>query len=212
MTVNINPSSFRPELEPYVGQRLFVQGVLIDIQKPSKKTRNHYTLVFGSLYFPNEDIEIDHAVITVTKKFLRQCELNEQPIETFRPYGFTVAITKYTHNKWNKELQVITTAENYAIGDINVHRLEQLDELPLFPEKRCTSSGRQPLSLFLLNRINTIAENPASEIKKGELIHILYLLPNNGAREAYMDMYSYKIRQTKYTKTDIKNTLYRNTN
>ena len=178
----------REELAKYNNERLYVEGVLIDINQPNKKNSNRLGLVFGSVSLPNEKMELDHVVISVPDNFAERHEL-----QLFKKYSFTALVGSY--NKRKMIMGTPVQAKAYHLVDINHKRFEEIQ--PNQPED---------LSRHLKNRLASIQRQGVS-INMVELNRILRG-KKEGEREKYLSTLSKTLTKTDVTHADILNTIY----
>lgn len=181
----------REELRPYKKQRLGFEGVLIDIIYPNRRNGYLYGLVFGSIYAPNEKIEVDHAVIQMD-----QLSFKKAGLELFNRYYFTAVVKSYF--KLTNILGVMAERENFMLAEINLNKLKE------FP----VSYIEQP-TMFVQNRINSImmckGDNPFT---KEWLMEQVLRLPNDGSVEEFIDDCSRRNQQSHVGRHDMINILY----
>lgn len=178
---------FRHELRPFVKQRVFVKGVLVDIRKPNQKNKNTYGLVFASIHLPNENIELDHAVIAVSQSFI-----NKNDLKLYDIYEFTALVGTYDHSRYFKNLNVSVMTKAYQLTTINFKRFK-----PSYFEESLVNT----LSLYLKNRVNQKSSLSIFKQTPEELTQTLLNLPNSGEREEYVNTLS-KARQAVKLNTD----------
>jgi len=182
----------REVLRPYKNRRIGFEGVLIDIIRPSDKNAYHYGLVFGSVYAPNERIELDHSVIQVTKSTFMEIE-----VHLYQRYYFTADIEKYY--KAVRVLGVPVLRDSFMLTNIRSHKITRRDSAQL----------AQP-TMFTLNRIRNILSCKTSEINHTEqdVLDVIAKLPNDGAVEKYINEYTSSY-QRGLSMNDILDVLYR---
>lgn len=178
----------RLALAPYVGQRLYAEGILIDINKPNKKNGHTFGLVFASITLPNEKLELDHVVIPVTKAFI-----NKQKPVIFTKYAFTACVSSYT--KLSRLQGVLVNIDAYQLKDINAKRFDKI------------SAKKPKLSLFLENKLKKIDQHQYHHLNTHALRTIL-LKKNEGEREEYMMQLTLTLQKRSVTRADILNELY----
>lgn len=179
----------RLTLEPFVGQRLFVEGVLIDINNPHKKNGYTYGLVFASVTLPNERMELDHVVIPVDKRFMAQ----HQP-KLFTKYRFTALVDSYT--KIKKIYGISAHVRAYQLNHINSKRFAQAD-----------LSVPTELSIYIQNKLRRFASSNL-QLNVDELGRILSTKPE-GERERYLNQLTMTLQKTSVTRADLLNELYK---
>lgn len=178
----------REELAKYNNERLYVEGVLIDINQPNQKNHHKYGLVFGSVNLPNEEIEIDHVVIAVPESFM-----NKHDLSLYNKYGFTAKVGTYYKRK-----VILNTPANvraYHLTDINARRFTEL-----------TKNKPDDLSRHLKNRIASLQKR-GLPIDIGELNRILRS-KNEGEREQYLNNITKTMSKSDISHADILNTIY----
>lgn len=180
--------SRREELSSYVNERLYVEGVLIDINKPNKKNQYRAGLVFGSVKLPNEKIELDHIVISVPESFIYKNEL-----KVYNKYGFTAKVGTYTKRKHILGTSVHT--KSHHLTDINQNRFKELE--PLCPPE---------LSRHIKNRLATFQRNEMP-INMLEINRILREL-NEGERERFLSSIAMTTKRKDITHADILDSIY----
>lgn len=180
--------SKREELAPYNNERLYVEGVLIDITKPNKKNHHKAGLVFGSVYLPNEDIELDHIVIAVPETFTRNKE-----IELFNKYGFTAEVGSYYKKK--NILGTLASVKAYHLQDINSRRFETIEPVV-----------KSDLSRYLKNRLSSLHRRGVPV----DMTELNYALreKKEGERELYLKKIMMTLNKKDVTHADIMNAIY----
>lgn len=180
--------SRREELSHYVNERLYVEGVLIDINKPNKKNQYRAGLVFGSVNLPNEKIELDHIVISVPESFIYKHEL-----KIYNKYGFTAKVGTYTKRKYILGTPVHT--KSHHLTDINQNRFAELE--PKCPEN---------LSRHIKNRLATFQRNnmPINMVELNKILRTL----NEGERERYLSNIAMTTKRKDITHADILDSIY----
>src|SRR5699024_10587238 len=136
----------------------------------------------------NEDIEIDHVVISVAEKFAEK-----HGLKLFTKYGFTALVGSY--NKRKIILGTPVQVKAYHLVDINQRRCEELEARRLSEHSghvkyRLSSLHKRgvPIDMFELKRI-------LREKKEGE-------------REQYLNTLSTTLIRKNVTHADILNTIY----
>lgn len=172
----------RDALRPYKHQRLSFEGVLVDITLPTKKNHHEYGLVFGSVYAPNECIELDHVVITCNK-----ATFNRARLELYKRYKFTAMVDSY--KRANRIAGTLAQTEVFMLTDIKAHRINEIE----------TSRLTQP-SLFVLNRIQTsmLCETRPVAHTEEELLTLALREPNDGSVERFIDAYTKQNQVTEF--------------
>lgn len=178
----------RSILEPHVGKRVFVEGVLIDITTPNKKNHFTYGLVFASVNLPNEKLELDHVVIPVKKDFTQLHEL-----KIYTKYGFSALVDTYEKTK-NIE-GVLVQAKAYQLNNINKNRFNE--SVPLHGK---------PLSIYIQNRLRrlSIMKLPIDIDQLGTVLQ----KKAQGEREQYIGQLTTTLQKTNVTQANILDTLY----
>lgn len=181
--------SRREELAQYNNERLYVEGVLIDINQPNKKNKYRTGLVFGSVSLPNENIELDHVVISVPDNFVEKHEM-----KLFNKYGFTALVGSYSKKKII--LGTPVQAKAYHLVDINQNRLREIE-------------GGKPedLSRHLKNRLTSLHKRgvPIDMIELNRLLRD----KKEGEREQYLNTLSITLTKKDITHADILNEIYK---
>ncbi|MBD7970374.1 hypothetical protein [Paenibacillus gallinarum] len=187
MTANLDT---REELRPYRNRKLGFEGVLIDLIQPNAQNKQTYGLVFGSVYAPNEKIELDHVVIKVSK-----CVYQASNVELFNRYRFTAFIESYMKVKSFDGIEALT--ESYMLVKPNI--IEVME-----------NSNMQQPTKFVKSRIKSIMICKTSDIRhtEAELYEMISKLQNNGSVENFINKYTRSIQHKKVTQTDIINTVY----
>jgi hypothetical protein len=180
----------REVLRPYKKQRIGWEGVLIDIIPPNKRNGYTYGLVFASLYAPNEDIELDHAVIKMEPQEFKRADFSQ-----YTRYYFTAAVASYY--KAVSILGVIAQRENFMLQNINMRKLREL------PESKMT----QP-TMYVATRIHNIMLSKELRHTEEELIDTVLHTPNDGSVERFINDCTNSYRQTSVSKKEIEETLY----
>lgn len=180
--------SNREELSNYVNERLYIEGVLIDINKPNKKNKFRAGLVFASVCLPNENIELDHIVIAVPESFIYKHELR-----IYDKYAFTAKVGTYSKRKYILGTPVNT--KSHHLTDINQNRFKKIK--PSCPED---------LSRHIKNRLATFQKNQLP-INMPEINRILREL-NEGERERYLSNISMTTKRKDITHADILDSIY----
>lgn len=180
--------SRREELSQFVNERLYVTGVLIDINKANKKNKYRTGLVFGSVYLPNEDIEIDHIVIAVPESFVVKNSL-----KLYDKYGFTAKVG--TYNKQRYILNTPVSTKSHHLTEINQNRFEKLK--PNKPED---------VSRHIKNRLSSFHKNDVP-INMSAINTVLRNL-KEGERERYLNNISMTTRRKNVSHADILESIY----
>lgn len=191
-------------MRPYKKKRLGFEGVLIDIIEPNSRNGYSYGLIFGSVYAPNEHVEIDHAVIKVSKYDfnLITSYLN---FECFKHYHFTAQIATYYKVAYFEGLStkgepyVEAKKENFMLQNLNAAKIEPITEPHL----------TQP-TIYVNRRIDNIMLCKTSPVRhtKEQLLGIVANLPNDGSVEHFINTYTQSYQYTKVSEYDLINTLY----
>lgn len=178
----------RSILEPHVGKRLFVEGILIDITSPNKKNHYTYGLVFASVNLPNENLELDHVVIPVKKDFTQLHDL-----KIYTKYGFSALVDTYEKTKSIEGIFV--QAKAYQLNSINRNRFYEAAPL-----------NGKPLSLYLQNRLRRLNQMnlPIDIDQLGTVLQ----KKAQGEREQYMGQLTTTLQKTNVTQANILDTLY----
>lgn len=189
MTTNMDT---REELRPYRNRKLRFEGVLIDVIQPNSQNKLNsltYGLVFGSVYAPNEKIELDHVVIKINKN-----AYHESNVHLFNRYRFTATVESYM--KIVKIEGISAQTESYML--IRPNRIEVMEG----------SSLQQP-TRFVKNRIERITTcNTSGDHNTDELYAMIEQRKNNGDVEEFCEKYIRGLQPNKVTKLDMINTLY----
>lgn len=190
----VDRSDKREILRPYRGQRLGFEGVLIDIVKPNPRNKYAYSLVFASLYAPEEKIELDHVVISITK-----AEFNTIHLELYTRYYFTAEVTKYF-----KTVHILGTPvkqENFMLDRLNIYKMVE----------RTTSDLNQP-TIYTMNRIQNVLLSKVIEPEHNEeeLLQIINDIPNDGKVEQFIEEYNKRYQNVALNKLDMIDALYTN--
>lgn len=187
-------STFRPELEPFVYQRIPVQGVLVDIVPGTAKTKGATSLVFASIIIKHHNIEVDHVVFHVPKTFQRRHNL-----ELFTVYSFTAKVTPYLRKKRIPGVRGEINARNYQLVDINDKR---------FKKEPFESTALSKHLILQARHLSVRADNP---LTYNELSATMLNKPNDGSREKYIESISKKYQRKAVTHHDTLRTLTRGT-
>lgn len=184
----------RSALLPYKKQRLSFEGVLLHIIPPNKKNRFTHGLVFGSLYAPNEDVELDHAVIEVDHGTF---VFNK--FELFKRYTFTAKVSIY--RKTGPIMGIPVQQECCMLEQINPNKIQQVEE----------SSLTQP-TLYTRTRIRNIlaSKSQTAQVRYTEeqLHDIVTTMPNDGQVEEFMSVYTKSHQVVKIDSNDIIKAVY----
>lgn len=184
----------RSALRPYKKQRLLFEGVLIHVIPPNKKNGYTHGLVFGSLYAPNEDIQLDHAVIEIDKGTFVY-----NKFELFKRYSFTAKVTSY--HKTGPIMGIQVKQECFMLEHINPNRIEKIEE----------SRIAQP-TLYIQTRIRNIlaskCENVQVRYTEEQLNEIVTTMPNDGQVEEFMSVYTKSHQIAKVDAFDIIKAVY----
>lgn len=184
----------RSALRPYKKQRLFFEGVLIHIILPNKKNGYTHELVFGSLYAPNEQVELDHAVIAIDNGTF---QLNK--FELFKRYTFTAKVAIY--RKTGPIMGIPVQQECCMLEQINPNKIHMVE----------TSHLTQP-TLYIQTRIRNIlsskSETAQMRYSKDELLDIVTTRPNDGSVEQFMSVYTKSHQVAKIDAFDIIKVVY----
>lgn len=182
----------REVLRPYKRKRLGFEGVFIHAIEPNRKNGYTYGLVFGSIYAPNEKIELDHAVIKVSI-----AEYNQANLELYQRYYFSAEVDSYY--KTGYVLGIAAKREHFMLTHINVSKMYKLS----------TSVMTQP-TMYVISRIRNVLSSKNIEPRhtEEELLEIIYRLPNDGSVERFVDTYTKNYQHKKVTTYDIIETLY----
>lgn len=185
--------SHREILEPYLGQRVYLTGIVTHIDEPSERTKFKYNLVVTSICMPNEDIEIDHAVIAVSRKFF-----DEHKPALFQKYGFTASIASYIKPKMLLGIKVNSKA--YDFREINKNKWSKL------PLERTPT-----LSIYLERKIQTFVKQ--THITGYAALKRTLLNKTEGQRERHIDDMEQQIhhmtKTANLTKKDVVSVLYK---
>lgn len=181
----------RENLRPFKKQRLCFEGVLIDIVTPQKKNKHQYGLVFGSVYAPNENVELDHAVIQISKEQFEKAKL-----ERYTRYMFTAEVAPYF--KLTRIMGVSVNQENFMLKDINFNRLKESH----------FSHMAQPTA-YVMRRIQTMVLYKG-ELKpsKNELLEAVLNTPNEGSVERFINECTESYQRTHVNQKDLEEVLY----
>lgn len=182
----------RQELEPFKGQRLRFEGVLIDIVPPTRKTMNQCSLVFASLYEKNLKIELDHVVLQAPPTQVEYYEL-----ELYQRYYFTAEVGSYT--KTVKLMGVNAQKLHFMLKNINMRKIRICEE----------SHIPQP-SLYIRRRVDNALNNPyrTSPFTKEELLDHIEGLNNDGSKEAFVETYTQALKTKHITRHEINKIIY----
>lgn len=180
--------SKREELAPFNNERLYVEGVLVDINAPNHKTHNQAGLVFASVLLPNEKIELDHVVISVPPSFIQK-----HNIELYGKYGFTAEVGSYYKRKYIMGIPAKTKA--YHLQKINEYRFKTLE--PQQPED---------ISRHLKNRLASLHRRNCPI----NIVELNYLLREmkEGERERTLQNITKAMTKKSVTHADIMNEIY----
>lgn len=190
MTTNMDT---REELRPYRNRKLHFEGVLIDVIQPNSQNKLNsltYGLVFGSVYAPNEKIELDHVVIKMNKNAYYGSN-----VQLFNRYRFSASVETYM--KVIKIEGIPAQTEGFML--VRPHRIEVME-----------GSNLQQPTRFVRNRFERMTACNTSGIHniKEELYNIIENLKNNGDVEEFCENYIRGLQSNKVTKHDMINTLY----
>lgn len=186
----------REGLRPYKKQRLGFEGVLVDIIKPSSRNGYTYGLVFGSVYAPNEKIELNHVVIKVNKGAIGEMKV-KVGIELFKRYSFTARIDSYV--KTAKFSNIAAKKEAFMLADIKPHKIKQVE----------LSHMEQPTN-YVMDRIRNVLLCKSREVlhTEEELINMVRDIPNDGSVEKFIDEFTSSYQLTKITMHDVVDVIY----
>ncbi|MGC6589066.1 hypothetical protein ACPV3A_29495 [Paenibacillus sp. Dod16] len=181
----------REELRPYRNRKLGLEGVLIDVIQPNVQNKQTYGLVFGSVYAPNERIELDHVVIKVNKYAYEASN-----VKLFKRYRFTAFVESYWKVKKIEGIEALT--ECYML--IRPHVIEVME-----------NSNLQQPTQFVKSRVESFMKYKTSCIHhtEAELFEMISHLKNNGDVEEFIGTYARRYQHKKVTQHDIINTIYR---
>lgn len=185
----------REELRPYKKQRLSFEGVLVSVIQPNKKNAHTYGLVFGSVYAKNEDIELDHVVIQMSRQDYQVAKL-----ELFNRYRFSAEVGTYYKTAYFSGLP--GQRENFMLQNININKLKVLET----PEE---SFVVQP-TRYIKQRIKSIVSHKNGEVLHtyDELIHRVVNTPNDGSCEKFINDYNQLYQYRKVNHDVITKALY----
>lgn len=180
----------REELQPYRNRKLVFEGVLIDVIQPNALNKQTYGLVFGSVYAPNERIELDHVVIKVNKYAYQASN-----VKLFNRYRFTAFVESYKKVKKFEGIEALT--ESYML--VRPHIIEAIE-----------SSNLQQPTQFVKSRIERVMTCKTSYIRhtEAELYEIISNLKNDGDVEEFIGNYTRRYQHKKVTRHDIIKTIY----
>ncbi|WP_145142136.1 hypothetical protein [Paenibacillus sp. Y412MC10] len=180
----------REELRAYRNRKLGFEGVLIDVTQPNAQNKQTYGLVFGSVYAPNEKIELDHVVIKVDKYAYQASK-----VELFNRYRFTAFIESY--RKFKRIEGITAQTESYML--VRPHIIEVM-----------VSSSLQQPTQFVKSRIERVLTCKTSVIQhtEAELYEMISNLRNDGDVEEFIGSYTRSHQHKKVTRHDIINTIY----
>lgn len=183
----------REELRPYRNRKLGFEGVLINVIQPNAHNKQTYGLVFGSVYAPNEKIELDHVVIKVSKYAYQASN-----VKLFNRYRFTAIVESYMKVKNFEGIEAQT--ESYMLVRPNIIEVMNISNL------------QQPTQ-FVKSRIKSIMTCKTSQIRhtETEIYGMIAKLNNDGAVEKFIENYTRSIQHKKVTWNDIINTVYSST-
>ncbi|OMF76675.1 hypothetical protein [Paenibacillus glucanolyticus] len=181
----------REELRPYRNRKLGLEGVLIDVIEPNAQNKQTYGLVFGSVYAPNERIELDHAVIKVNKYAYQASN-----VKLFNRYRFTAFVESYRKVKKIEGIEALS--ECYML--VRPHIIEVME-----------NSNLQQPTQFVKSRIECIMMCKSSCIQhnEAELYEMISNLKNDGDVEEFIGNYTRRYQHKKVTQHDIRYTIYR---
>lgn len=184
----------RSALRPYKKQRLSFEGVLLHVIPPNKKNSYTHGLVFGSLYAPNEDIELDHAVIEVDNGTF---VLNK--FELFNRYTFTAKVALY--RKTGPIMGIPVQQECFMLEQINPNKIQLVEESRLV----------QP-TLYIETRMRNIlaSKSQVAQVRytEEELLDIVTTMPNDGSVEQFMSVYTKSHQVVKIDSGEIIKAVY----
>lgn len=184
----------REALRPYRKKRLAFEGVLISIIEPNRRNGYTYGLVFGSVYAPNEQIELDHAVIRIQKRTFRATL-----VTLFKRYRFTAQVDRY--HKVVNVLGADVLQENFMLQNLNTRTLKKIN----------TTQLTQPTQ-YVLNRIQNVMMCKTQEIRhtEEELLAIIFQTPNDGSVEKFIEQYAKTYQHRKIDEFEMIEVLYPN--
>ncbi|MCC2248955.1 hypothetical protein JUJ52_03150 [Virgibacillus sp. AGTR] len=181
----------REVLRPYKKQRLGFEGVLVDVMEPNRRNGHTYGLVFGSIYAPNENIELDHAVIQMDIADFKKAKLN-----LYTRYYFTAEITSYY--KATNIMGVIAQRENFMLQNISILKLREM------PDSNIT----QP-TMYVMKRIHNIMLCKGKlRHTEEELIKTVFHTPNDGSVERFINECTGSYQQVSMNKHNMEEILY----
>lgn len=186
----------REGLRPYKKKRLAFEGVLVAINKPTKRNGGMHELVFASVYAPHENVELDHVVIAANSKVIKEIK----PV-MYKRYHFTARVESYF--KPVKIMNALVNREDFMLTDINTKKV-RLQE---------TSNLSQPTQ-FAKERIHTLVfqqSNVAPEAlwyTAEELISVVRSMPNDGSVEKFISEATRSYQKVKFSKYKVIESLY----
>lgn len=184
----------REVLRPYKKQRLSFEGVLIHVIPPDRKNNYLHGLVFASLYAPNEQIELDHAVIEMDRQGFAQSKL-----ELFKRYQFTAKVS--TYHKPGPIMGISVQQECFMLQQINAKKITQIE----------TSRLTQPTE-YIRTRMNNVllSKNTQAIVRYTEeqLMDLVTSMPNDGTVEEFMNVYTRSHQIAKVNAHDIVRAVY----